>query len=104
MTVSLDAEILAIVSAAVKDATERAAKSKECMSPEEARRFLGLTVDEFKKRRHLIPARVESERKRYYLREDLIAYLKGLPVSGCALGYGQHEGAPDGTGTERFTA
>ncbi len=75
---SLDAHIRTIIAEAVLDAAKRAEKSKEVMNAEEAREFLGLTENEFKKRRHLIPRREESERKSYYLREDLLEYLRSL--------------------------
>lgn len=76
---SLDTQILAIVAEGVHNATERAARSKEVMNAEEAREFLGLTKDEWYKRRHRIYRREESERKSYYLREDLLEYLRSLP-------------------------
>ena len=104
---SLDAEIRAAVMEAVSEDAERAAKSKECMNAEEARAFLGLTKDEFKKRRWRIPCREESERKRYYLREDLLGYLRSLPRSGVsdyASDYAPPLAAPRGTDRERFSA
>jgi hypothetical protein len=108
--VSLDAQIRAIVTEAVVDATKRAARSKECMNAKEAREFLGLTEDEWKKRRHRIPRREESERKSYYLREDLLAYLRSLPLfpkestSDYLLDYGQQPSAPYDADQGRISA
>ena len=76
---SIEGQIRVLIAEAVADAAARASRSKECMSPEEARDFLGLTPAEFRHRRHLIPRREESERKSYYLREDLLEYLRSLP-------------------------
>ena len=105
---SLDDRIRALIAEAVTDAAERASRSKECMSAKEAQDFLGLTDDEWKKRFGRIPRRQESQRKNYYLREDLLEYLRSLPrvpdSSGYALDYGRHLGAPHGSDEERFTA
>ena len=76
---SLDEHIRTVVEDAVGEATAGVLRSKECMNAEEAREFLGLTKDEWYKRRHLIYRREESERKSYYLREDLLEYVRSLP-------------------------
>ena len=105
---SLDAQIKALVAEAVVNAAQEASKSKECMNAKEAREFLGLTQAEFKRRRHLIPKREESERKSYYLREDLLGYLRSLPCVPNALDYPSDFGGSLSelydTGSERFSA
>jgi hypothetical protein len=106
----LDAEIRSIIAEAVVEAAERARGSKECMNAEEAHEFLGLTRDEWKKRWRRIPKRAESERKHYYLREDLLGYLRSLPrqpetwASDYPSDYEARRGAPRGTERERFSA
>lgn len=104
---SLDAQIRTLIAQAVLDAASKVKGSKECMSAEEAREFLGLTAAEFRKRRHLIPRREESERKSYYLREDLLTYLRGLPCvpeSDYASDYLQGISGSYGPGSGRRTA
>ncbi len=108
---SLDDHIRALIAQAVADAAESASASKEVMNAEEARAFLGLTKDEFKKRRHRVPHRVESERKRYYLRDELLDYLRSLPPgvtmhTSCDYppDYLPHHRAPYGTEQDRIGA
>jgi len=110
--VSIEDRILAVVTEAVIAAVERTEASKEVMNAEEARAFMGLTLDEWKKRSHLIPARQESPRKRYYLREDLLAYLRSLPIRGRSgpgasdypSDYGRHLAALEGTDRDKLSA
>ncbi len=103
---SLDDHIRALIAQAVADAAESASASKEVMNAEEARAFLGLTKDEFKKRRHRVPHRVESERKRYYLRDELLDYLRSLPPGAPDYppDYLPHHRAPYGTEQDRIGA
>lgn len=100
---SLDDHILTLVSEAVRDAAERASASREVMNREQAREFLGLTPDQWKKRYRRIPRREDEIDGPYWLREDLIAYVRARAVVGDPAGlakldypldYDPHHDAP----------
>ena len=77
---TLDAVLEAAILERVRELAERLAQEREVMSPQEAADFLRMPYHSFKKIAPTIKRVPASSQRFVYLREDLVAWLRGNRV------------------------